>query len=363
MTLGTFACILVHAPRRAGRWRTSTTLAGPRQDQPADGFRARRCCCSRWPAFRRSPASSPSSTCSAPPIKANLVIARRHRRAGERRRRLLLSAHRQGHVLRRARPSLPAGRARCRPFVMALSGALRAAVRHCPGAARQRALTAARALRAKTAPVPMTPSSRPARRRRNCPDLDEVDSTNAEAMRRAARRRAWPAVDHGRAPDRRARPLRPLLDVGARQPLRELRHALDCPPAKAASARRSSPASPRIDAIEQLREPFPACASNGRTTFWSAGEDGRHSGRKPRPCGRHAVAVIGVGLNLAAAPALEGRRATLLARHRIPLAARRVVLPGADHRCCDGSTSGTAATASRRCARRGSRAPAPSASR
>ena len=47
-------------------WRRSTSCrASPRPIWP--WRRCWRCCCSRWRAFRRSPASSPSSTCSSPP--------------------------------------------------------------------------------------------------------------------------------------------------------------------------------------------------------------------------------------------------------------------------------------------------------
>ena len=101
MTLGAFACILCDAPRRTGWSRTSTISPACRSTNPPMAFAAGDAACSRWPAFRRSPASSPSSTCSSPPIEAGPLRARRDRRAGQRGRRLLLSAHRQDHVLRR----------------------------------------------------------------------------------------------------------------------------------------------------------------------------------------------------------------------------------------------------------------------
>ncbi len=53
--------------------------------------------------------------------------------------------------------------------------------------------------------------------------LDEVDGTNAEAMRRVLGGRARPAVDHRGAADGRARPLGPRLDLASGQPLRQLR--------------------------------------------------------------------------------------------------------------------------------------------
>ena len=68
MTLGTFACIL--AMRRDGELvENIADLAGLARTQSDDGVLPRACCCSRSPAFRRSPASSPSSTCSSPPSR------------------------------------------------------------------------------------------------------------------------------------------------------------------------------------------------------------------------------------------------------------------------------------------------------
>ena len=50
---------------------------------------------------------------------------------------------------------------------------------------------------------------------------DTIGSTNAEALRAGARRRARAAVDHREAPDRGPRPARPRLGVGAGQSLRQ----------------------------------------------------------------------------------------------------------------------------------------------
>ena len=71
MTLGTFACILVDAARRRGWSRTSTT--SPASRAPIRRWRSSSpCCCSRSPAFRRSPASSPSIYVFLAAIKAGL---------------------------------------------------------------------------------------------------------------------------------------------------------------------------------------------------------------------------------------------------------------------------------------------------
>ena len=59
----------VHAPQATGTVEDIDELAGLAEDQPAAWRSCWRCCCSRWPAFRRSPASSPSSTCSPPPSR------------------------------------------------------------------------------------------------------------------------------------------------------------------------------------------------------------------------------------------------------------------------------------------------------
>ena len=75
MTLGTFA---VHpgdaARRQAGREHRRSRRPGA---HASDAWRSSwRCCCSRSPAFRRSPASSPSSTCSSPPSRPGSMCSR-----------------------------------------------------------------------------------------------------------------------------------------------------------------------------------------------------------------------------------------------------------------------------------------------
>ena len=58
MTLGAFACILSHAPRAASAVEDIAELAGLAQTNLPMAFALRDAACSRWPAFRRSPASS-----------------------------------------------------------------------------------------------------------------------------------------------------------------------------------------------------------------------------------------------------------------------------------------------------------------
>ncbi len=63
MTLGAFACVL--AMRRSqGMTEDIDELSGPRPEQSGASPPCWRSSCSRSPASRRSPASSPSSTCS-----------------------------------------------------------------------------------------------------------------------------------------------------------------------------------------------------------------------------------------------------------------------------------------------------------
>ena len=120
MTLGTFAVHPRDAPRRTAWSRTSAI-------SPASRARSRpwrsssRCCCSRWPASRRSPASSPSSTCSSPPsrpgsimlavigVLASVVGAYYYLR------------HRQDHVFRRAGRAVRADAGRAQ-VVLAVCG-------------------------------------------------------------------------------------------------------------------------------------------------------------------------------------------------------------------------------------------------
>ena len=64
MTLGSFAVIL-SMKRDGWRWSRSATLPDCRAPTRC-WLSSSRCCCSRWPAFRRSPGSSPNGTCSSP---------------------------------------------------------------------------------------------------------------------------------------------------------------------------------------------------------------------------------------------------------------------------------------------------------
>ena len=57
-----------HEAQRPGRWRRSAI--SPVCRAPIRCWRSSlRCCCFRWPAFRRSPASLPNGTCSSPPSR------------------------------------------------------------------------------------------------------------------------------------------------------------------------------------------------------------------------------------------------------------------------------------------------------
>ena len=65
MTLGTLRGHPGHEAQRPGassRSAISPDCRAPIRCWPSSS----RCCCSRWPAFRRSPASSPNGTCSSP---------------------------------------------------------------------------------------------------------------------------------------------------------------------------------------------------------------------------------------------------------------------------------------------------------
>ncbi len=65
MTLGVFAVIL-SMRRSTGMVESIDQLAGLARTNPTTAF-FMRCCCSRWPACRRSPAFSPNSTSFSPP--------------------------------------------------------------------------------------------------------------------------------------------------------------------------------------------------------------------------------------------------------------------------------------------------------
>ena len=68
MTLGVFAVILsMRRDDRHGGIDRPARRACAAPIRPRRSFW--RCCCSRWPACRRSPASSPNSTCSSPPSR------------------------------------------------------------------------------------------------------------------------------------------------------------------------------------------------------------------------------------------------------------------------------------------------------
>ena len=215
MTLGAFACIL--SMRRDGEQRRRYCRAcGPRQNRSA--------------AWRSILALLMFSLAGIPPLagfwakwyvvpaghQGRALSARRHRRCGQRRRRLLLSAHRQDHVLRRGgrRPSSRATARRLRSwrcrrlFVVAfvlpfIGGTL--SMRRRP---RPR-----RSMPACTARSAMT------RVRHRIIHLAETGSTNTDAMRLALKGEALPLWVIGGAADGGARPGGADLGVAAGQSL------------------------------------------------------------------------------------------------------------------------------------------------
>ena len=101
---------------------------------------------------------------------------------------------------------------------------------------------------------------------------------------------------------------------------------LDCPPAKAGQLSLVAGVAV-IDAIRARGRAFPACASNGRTTFLSVRRRrAAFSLKAPRgPPHPGTVAVIGIGLNLVSAPDDLGRAATFLASHGLALSPREAL--------------------------------------
>ena len=205
-------------------------------------------------------------------------------------------------------------------------------------------------------------SIRAARARRSgCIAFDTLGSTNAEALRARARGRARAALDHGAAADRRARPARPRLGVGARQSLRQ--PAAD----RSGAARRALPEL-------SLRRRRSALARCGRrrlrrglraalTLKWP--NDVLLDGAKlagillEAESARTGVAVvIGIGVNCAHHPAGHGlsgdrpRRSRRGGRRRTICS--RALVARHDAR---GSRNGIAARASRRSAPLARRAP------
>ena len=96
MNLGAFAIVILLGRRGEEHRRFRRSLA-----QPSALARLMRSSCSRWPASRRSPGSSASSTSSLLPSRPG-CSARHARHPGQRGLGLLLPAHHQGDVPRRS---------------------------------------------------------------------------------------------------------------------------------------------------------------------------------------------------------------------------------------------------------------------
>ncbi len=182
MTVGTFACIL--SMRTAdGPVEDIELPVRARQHKPVDGVRAGHAAVldGRHSSARRL---LRQALCVWRCRESRALHAGRYRRALERRRRLLLPAPRQDHVLRCPAGELPARRARRRICHDAV-GRLRAAVRRASRSARRcgtdRGARAARRNR-RLRPMKAAPAGLPEGCRHV--HLEEVDGTNAEAMRR-----------------------------------------------------------------------------------------------------------------------------------------------------------------------------------
>ena len=172
------------------------------------------------------------------------LCARGDRRARQRGRRLLLSAHRQDHVFRRAgrRPS-----SRCRSSFASSSAS--AAPSSCSSSSSPARSAAPRS-------SPPRPSSEAMAEAGGASDrlsprgFRKSASTNSAALRRRARRGSRPALGHRDRADRGPRPARPA--VGRR------RRAIS-PPRCSSSTRRRRDARLATDLLRCRR-----CAASGR---------------------------------------------------------------------------------------------------
>ena len=190
MTLGAFACVLAMR-RPEGMVEDIDELSGLAADQPGHGDRAGDAAvlAGRHSAARRLLRQVLRVRGGG---EGRAVAAGRVRRAGQRGRRLLLRAHRQDHVLRRAEGAVPRRAGQGRPW----SWGWRACSCCSTSSGRRRWSSAADAARQDAC----SEDSRAAEHDRSAcaahrcaaSILDEVGSTNTEAFERAAAGEAGP---------------------------------------------------------------------------------------------------------------------------------------------------------------------------
>ena len=213
MTLGTFAVHPVDAPRPRAWSRRSATCRASRA--PIRRWRSSwRCCCSRLPAFRRSPASSRNTTCSSarskPGSMALAVIGVLASVVGAYYYLLIVKIMYFDEPAKGFDPMPVELKA-----VLGVAGLFNLLYFVYPAP-----LINAAGDRGEVAVLMQLDPTAPAAGARLIAH-DTIGSTNAEALHAGARRRARAAVGHREAPDRRPRPARTGLGVGAGQSLCE----------------------------------------------------------------------------------------------------------------------------------------------
>ena len=351
MTLGTFACILLMR-RRGSHGREHLRPRRP-VAQPADAGAWRwRSSCSRWPASRRSPASSASSTSSSPRSTPGSIV----RPCSACWPRVVASYY----YLRIVKVMY---------FDEPAAALDRPVVRRQPRRGLRRGRPAWRCSRWRRSRSAWSPP----RRRRACSRELRARPAGRVAAGRARQRRQHQR--RGRAPgrrrrarrhrrlgaraDRRPRPPRPRLGLARRQSL-HLDHPAArlpggrAPPSWASSRRWPWPTScrPAAPVAREMAERRAGRRRQGR----------RHPAReRDRPDRRWCEHVVaGIGVNVGFAPAAAGDALSRRRRCGGSVEAALEMLDRGAGR--DGSPTG-AATASRRCARPGWPRPARSAPR
>ena len=213
MTLGTFACIL--SMRRDGRHGREHQRSRRASRAPIRRWRSSsRCCCSRSPAFRRSPASSPNTTCSSPPSRpGSIALAVIGVLAS------VVGAYYYLLIVKMMYFDEPAEGFEPMPVelkaVLGVAGLFNLLFFVYPGAAgRRRRRGGEVAVLMQLDPTATRPASRLVAH-----DDDRLDQRRGAGAR--ARRRARAAVGHRQAADRGPRPARPRLGLGAGQSLRQ----------------------------------------------------------------------------------------------------------------------------------------------